>query len=282
MERVRDIFLYFVAALAMFALLCAVYQAMNDKKGSALTLGTIFLVSALIVFIPKLDVLEAWGVKAVLNKTLDRAEEIIGRLQRLSVISARTSYMIMAWGNRMATPSAKEKQAVLDDVDKQLADLNVTPQQRAEITRPYIQLIGFDFYLFFTRMFDRYLSWKNTEMVRQLNANNTEETRASFERYQVKQAEWRKKALGDNVFERLNSYKFADELQRVMPTDWLDERERKSAESLRVQLVKMFEECERKGGYTAEAADFYDRYHDLRGYDEKIQELFGVNPSELR
>lgn len=35
MERVRDLFLYFVEALAMFALLCAVYQAMNDEFGSA-------------------------------------------------------------------------------------------------------------------------------------------------------------------------------------------------------------------------------------------------------
>lgn len=96
MDRVREIFLYFVAALAMFSLLCAVYQGMNDKKGSAITLAAIFLVCALIVFLPKLDVLEAFGVKAQLSKTLDRAEEIIGKMRRLSEINARASYMTMA------------------------------------------------------------------------------------------------------------------------------------------------------------------------------------------
>jgi hypothetical protein len=54
MDRVRDIFLYFVAALAMFSLLCAVYQAMNDKLWSATLLGSIFLVSALVLYIPRL------------------------------------------------------------------------------------------------------------------------------------------------------------------------------------------------------------------------------------
>jgi hypothetical protein len=64
MDRVRDIFLYFVAALTMFSLLCAVYQAMNDRLGSAGTLAVIFLVGALIVFIPQLEVLKALGVEA--------------------------------------------------------------------------------------------------------------------------------------------------------------------------------------------------------------------------
>jgi len=64
MDRVREIFLYFVAGLSMFALLCAVYQAINDKNGSALALGAIFLVGALIVFIPELEVLKALGSRS--------------------------------------------------------------------------------------------------------------------------------------------------------------------------------------------------------------------------
>ena len=86
MDRLREIFLYAVAALALFALLGAVYQAMNRQLGSAATLGAIFLVGALIVFIPQLEVLKAWGIEARLTKTLDRAEEIIGRLRRLKPI----------------------------------------------------------------------------------------------------------------------------------------------------------------------------------------------------
>ena len=41
MDKVRDIFSYFVAALTMFAFLGAVYQAFQNEKGSAVTLGTL-------------------------------------------------------------------------------------------------------------------------------------------------------------------------------------------------------------------------------------------------
>jgi hypothetical protein len=92
MDRLREIFLYGVAALALFALLGAVYQAMNRQNGSGLTLGAIFG-RALIVFIPQ--VLKAWGIEARLTKTLDRAEEFVGR--RLSAISAKATYMQMTW-----------------------------------------------------------------------------------------------------------------------------------------------------------------------------------------
>src|SRR6266568_4690392 len=181
MDRVRDAFLYFVTAMAMLALLCSVYEGMNGRKGTAFTLLTIFLISTLIVFIPRLDVLEAFGVKAQLNKTLDRAEEIIGKMKRLSEINARASYMTMAWSNRMGAPSAKDKQAVLDEVDAQLTDLNVTPEERRQITRPYTQMIAWDFYLLYTRMLDRYLNWKSDDLVRRLNANQTEENRKAVQ-----------------------------------------------------------------------------------------------------
>jgi hypothetical protein len=142
MDRVRDIFLFFVAAPSMFALLCAVYQAMNDKPLSAATLGTIFLVGALILFIPQLEVLKAWGVEAKLRQSLDRAEEIIDRLRRLSVISAKATYTATAWGGRIGGPSAREKQALLDQVDEQPATLKVNQQERAEIVSGYVKFIG--------------------------------------------------------------------------------------------------------------------------------------------
>jgi hypothetical protein len=105
MDRIRDILLYVVAAFAMLSFACAVYQAMNEKVGSALALAGLAVACTLLVFFPRLEVFKAYGVEARLSQTLDRAEEILQKLQRLSVISARTSYMTMAWGNRMGTPN---------------------------------------------------------------------------------------------------------------------------------------------------------------------------------
>ena len=167
-------------------------------------------------------------------------------------------------------------------VDRQLADLNVSTEERRALQRPYVQLIGFDFYMLFTRLLDRYGEWKGGDLLKQLNGNNTEETKRAREAFSEAFNEWRKRALGNNVYERRDVYKFDEEITRAAPDDWLNERERKAAAVLRAQMVRMFADCETKGGYTTEAAQFYDRYQDLGGYDRKIEELFGVNPSATK
>ncbi|MEH2705186.1 hypothetical protein DXU06_10575 [Bradyrhizobium elkanii] len=53
----------------MFAMLGAVYQAFNNQKGSALTLGTFFLVGSLIVFLPQVEFIKTLGVEAKLRQT---------------------------------------------------------------------------------------------------------------------------------------------------------------------------------------------------------------------
>ena len=96
MDKVRDIFSYFVAAMAMFAMLGSVYQAFNNQKSSALTLGTIFLVGALIVFLPQVEFIKTFGVEAKLRQTVTEALATLSSVRRLSQISARATYLTMA------------------------------------------------------------------------------------------------------------------------------------------------------------------------------------------
>jgi hypothetical protein len=56
----------------------------------------------------------------------------------------------------------------------------------------------------------------------------------------------------------------------------------KAFEGFREQVSRLFSGCKKKGGFTVDGADFYDRYSDLGGWDLKIKEMFGVNPSELK
>jgi hypothetical protein len=74
---------------------------------------------------------------------------------------------------------------------------------------------------------------------------------------------------------------FDAELQRVTP-DWLSASEISALDGLRKQLDQLFDGCQKKGGYTPEGAEFYDRYSDIGGWDTKVKELFGVNPSEAK
>jgi restriction endonuclease Mrr len=48
----------------------------------------------------------------------------------------------------MGTPPARDKQAVLDEIDKQLAELKVSPGELANIQRPFVKMVRLDFFLF--------------------------------------------------------------------------------------------------------------------------------------
>src|SRR5215831_5905020 len=120
MEKIREILMFVAAAMAVFSLICAVYQAMSDKLASAGVLSGIFLVCVLVVFLPRLEVLEAWGIKAHLVRTLNEADEIVAKLRQLAITNAKGVYLNIGLGNRLGVTAAKEKQALLDEIDNQL------------------------------------------------------------------------------------------------------------------------------------------------------------------
>ena len=73
----------------------------------------------------------------------------------------------------------------------------------------------------------------------------------------------------------INGFVFEEAIDEAIPRDWLSGQERIQAKMFAQQLISMFKACEKKGGYTPEAAEFVDYYRSARGIDEKSRELFG-------
>ena len=73
-------YLFATAATISFAL--AIYLALHDKKGAATLLGAMALVAALLAYLPQLDSLSAFAVNVKLRSSLDRADEILGKLRQ--------------------------------------------------------------------------------------------------------------------------------------------------------------------------------------------------------
>jgi len=281
MDKVRDILLFFVAAMAVFALLGAVYQAFNNEKGSAITLGSLFLVGTLVVFLPQLEFIKTFGVEAKLRQSLDRAEEIISRLRRLSAISARVTYLTMAWSNRWGQPTARERMTVLDDLNKQLEEINVPIEERRTVARPLVRMVGVDLHNVYTRVLDRYMQFRNRPL--EQKPQKTQEEQRYLTESAQKETEWRSRSLGKGPFKNLEGYDFAEELEKASPLTWLQREHYEAAEKFKLELITLFEECEKKGGYTRQYADFYDRYVGAEdGLDLKIIELFGLNVNAMR
>src|SRR6266481_5595697 len=101
MDSMKNIISFVVAAMAIVSLICAVYEAMNQRVASSTVLAAIFLVSTLLFYLPQIETLSAWGISVKLQATLDRAQEIIERLKKLAEVNAKVTYMTVAWGNRL-------------------------------------------------------------------------------------------------------------------------------------------------------------------------------------
>jgi hypothetical protein len=97
-EKLREIFAFVCFAMGVCSLILAVFQAWNGKMVSAAALGMAFAVCAMVLFLSQIKTLKVWQVEVELRETLDRAEEIIGRVRKLAAISARASYLTIAWG----------------------------------------------------------------------------------------------------------------------------------------------------------------------------------------
>jgi hypothetical protein len=282
MDRVRDAFLYFVAGMSMLSLLLAVYQAMNNSLKSAGVLAAVFFVSTMIVFIPQLEVLKAFGVEAKLREKLNEADVIIAKLNRLSALSAKVSYTMMAWGNRFDGPSAKDRQAIIDEVDRQIADLKLTPEQRRDITGQYVSFIGLDLLMNVNAIYERYSQYKSNKLNQALNRENTDINRAAVVKLSEGVNQWAI-AKGPVLYAIKNwsDASLNDRLDGLLPVQWMNETDLTAARQFQKTILAMYEVCQRKGGYTPEAAEYNDKYRDAAGIDAKMKELFGVSLNDL-
>ena len=225
-DKLRELYVFICFALGACALVLSVYQAWEGKVASATTLVVLFVICGVFLFLPQIRMFKVWQVQVELRETVNRAEELIKRLRRISISSARSAYMQMAWGNRMASPSAKEKKAFLDEVDQQLADLKLTPEERAEISRPVVRIIGFDRYMVFSKTLQSYAQLRNSALAERARSEKPEAVEAR-DHHSAGYTTWYKREAGQNPFLRLDTYNLKEELDRETPRsgEWMDEHE---------------------------------------------------------
>ncbi len=278
MEKLREIFVFVCFALGVVALLLCVFQGWSGKVGSATALGVTFIICGVFLFLSQVKTFKVWEVQVELREQLDQAQAVIRQLRRISINSAKSAYHQAAWGNRMASPSGRDKQAQLEEIDKQLADLNLTPEEREDIVRPVVRIIGFDLYQVFSRTLQAYSALRYSALVERARSEKPEYVQAR-ESHSAGYAKWHQREAGQNPFERLNTYDLKSELERETPREgeWLDERELEITRRFAQEILGLYAGCVAKGGYSTEAAIYLDDYGkgDLDGYQRKAREVYG-------
>lgn len=277
MEKLREIFVFICFAMGSCALVLAVFQAWNGKIASAGALGMAFAVCGIVLFLSQIKTFKVWQVEVELRETLDRAEEIIGRMRKLASISARASYLTIAWGNRMGSPTAKDKQAVLDDIDAQLTDLKVTSIERAIIVRPWVRMIRADFFFMFTQVVREFATIKASDLTAKVHATQSQEATDASMAHSALITPWSKKNNNFDAMGRLENKSLSAVIDEYMSGNggWLSDKELAAIEVFKLEIVRLDADCEKKGGYTAEAADYYDQNSGRQ--TEKAKELWGAS-----
>jgi hypothetical protein len=251
LERLRDIVLFVSGAMAIVSVILALYEGFNQRLASAGFLGALFMACAFMVFLPKLEVFKAFGVEAKLQRTVTEAVATLASLKRLAEISSRASYLTIAWGNRMGTPPARDKQAVLDEIDKQLAELKVSPEELANIQRPFVKMVRLDFFFLFQGVLNQYAGILNAKLVADVHeAKDPSAASAVVMRHSDLITAWTKRTQKDDPAADLENQSLEDVLNDYMPKsgEWLNDKELAVIKKFRADIVRLNADCEKKGG----------------------------------
>ncbi len=273
-ERLRDVVLFLSGAMAIVSVILALYEGFNQRVTSAAFLGALFVACTFILFLPKLEVFKAFGVEAKLQQTVTEAVATLASLKRLAEISARASYLTIAWGNRMGTPPTRDKQAVLNEIDNQLAELKVSPDEIANIQRPFVNMIQLDFVFLFQGVLNQYAGIVNSKLVVDVTgAKDQSAVNAIWMRHSDLITAWTKRTQKHDPGADLENQSLEDVLNDLVPKsgEWLSDNELVVVKKFKSEIVRLNADCEKKGGYTPEAVTYYDRYSGDHNVDKAKQ-----------
>ena len=155
--------------------------------------------------------------------------------------------MTLAWGNRLGTPSAADKQKLLDDTDAQLRALNVDEAQRMKIAKPLVDLIGVDLYFAYSQVMERLVFWLNNAEDSRFQRDHSPQSVEQHKAFVAKVAEWRKANAGNTPYRERQSYDLDVYLKREIPADLLNEAQRAKAQAPRERVLALYEGCKGKG-----------------------------------
>ena len=107
----------------------------NDWKGAMVSVGLLMI--CLGFGDANLSSISLGSVKATFDN-VEKSKDILNRVQRLSIANATFAHQIVSRIGLWGGISDKERQAILDELDKSTTDLDASPEQRKAMFRPML------------------------------------------------------------------------------------------------------------------------------------------------
>lgn len=140
-------------SLASVAFLAATFWlAVNDKSAAATVTGLCALGLIAFAFLPSIDSIEAFGLKAKLRSRIDEADRLVEALKSASLLATKLLYQQIAWSGRMGSADWDTKRKWAAELDDSVRALEVDPRDVEEAKTQFLAFAAFDLYQIFEHM----------------------------------------------------------------------------------------------------------------------------------
>ncbi len=121
--------------------------ALADRSSAATVMAALTVAFMALYFLPLIDSIEAFGLKAKLREKVVEADKVLDGLRSTALVASNIMYAQLGWIGRMGTPSWEERRRWFMDLDRNLRELGVEPKTIAELQEPFLAFVNFDLYL---------------------------------------------------------------------------------------------------------------------------------------
>ncbi|MCA1416171.1 hypothetical protein I6F30_34350 [Bradyrhizobium sp. NBAIM20] len=139
-------------------------------------------------------------------------------------------------------------------------------------------MIKADFFFLYARVVRGIAAIKNKELVAAAHATNSQEANEAAMAHSNLITPWSKKTNADfKAMDRLENKSLAEVIDEWMPEKggWLSDKELAAVAAFKAELLKQAADSEKKGGYTRDAANYFDALSKLE--TEKSQEIWNAS-----
>ncbi len=236
-------FLLGVAAMVAFGM--TMYLLYKNKTAAASVGGALAFLAMVISHFSQIDSVGALSVYVKLNNKVIEANNILEKLQKISILDAQLAFSLAAWSSRLGGMPNIMKQKLLDKFINQLTDEGVSDYELDEIVRPHVNLIAHDFIVnFATILYDldarKYIS----------NSTNKSANDAA------KLILQKRDAFDPNQAATITLELLKSSLRELNDLSIMSDDERNNMMHIMDDIVGMYAECLKKHGYTDASIKF--------------------------
>jgi hypothetical protein len=259
---------------AALLLLIAVGLALADRVAAGSLVAGLFIVVALLHYLPQMESFKAYGVEAKWREKIGQADEILKKLQQSTLASAKLTYLILGWGSRMGGPRPDDRRDVANQVDAALLDLDVGRDAVLKLKKDYLIFTAYDLFETFDTVVQSSVSKAVVAAQARLSllaGDDVSEPRASL-LSELAHLKERQRPL--DLLEALPTAEPRSLCLARVPTAGLPEDDAKILRAFALEVSNEMDACLREGRITDRAIELLTHHRSTAGRKALYSKLF--------